>query len=136
MGSTTPHGESPAADPVTRFRGIIQDVLDAAENSCGVEALERDLERALALLQRNPGLRPQFETELISLLDSMREGVVELISFTMHDLRWPAVEAAIASRISAPGRNVSHLRLHEAMLDAFSDSWRDRDLYTRFQDRD
>ncbi|TBO56554.1 hypothetical protein EYS09_27370 [Streptomyces kasugaensis] len=133
MGSTTPPGESPAADPVTRFRGIVHDVLDTAENSCGAEALEQDLERALALLQRNPGLRPQFETELVSLLDSMREGVVELISFTMHELRWPAVAEAIASRISAPGGNVSHLRLHEAMLDAFSDFWRDRDLYARFQ---
>ncbi|AQY20212.1 hypothetical protein T261_00626 [Streptomyces lydicus] len=132
MESTSTHGEGPTADPLAGFRSIVHDVLDAAEASCGVEALERDLERALAALQRNPALRPQFETELISLIDSPGEGVVELVSFAMHELRWPAVEAAIRSRISDPGRNVSDRRLHEAMLDAFSDAWRDRDLYARF----
>ncbi|GGX25730.1 hypothetical protein GCM10010341_53770 [Streptomyces noursei] len=67
------------------------------------------------------------------MIDTMREGVVELVSFVMHELRWPAVAEAISRRISAPLRDVSHLRLHEAMLEAFSDSWRDRDLYARFE---
>lgn len=133
MENTSPHGESQfARDAVTDFQGIAQDVLNAAEESCGIDAIERDLERALAVLQRNPDLRPQFETELISLIDSIREGVVELVSFVMHELRWQAVEEAIRSRASDPRANVSDLRLYEAMLDAFSDSWRDRDLYVRF----
>ncbi|MEK2477986.1 MULTISPECIES: hypothetical protein [Streptomyces] len=133
MGSTTPPGESPAADPLTRFQSIVQDVLDSAEHSCGVEVLETDLERALELLRSTPDRQPQFEAELVALIDSMREGVVELVSFVMHELRWPAVEEAISRRISAPLRDVSHLRLYEAMLEAFSDSWRDRDLYARFE---
>ncbi|ANZ20537.1 hypothetical protein SNOUR_36545 [Streptomyces noursei ATCC 11455] len=133
MGSTTPPGESPTADPLTRFQSIVQDILDSAERSCGVEALEANLERALELLRSNPDWQPQFEAELVSLIDTMREGVVELVSFVMHELRWPAVEEAISRRISAPLRDVSHLRLYEAMLEAFSDSWRDRDLYARFE---
>ncbi|MEU7132957.1 hypothetical protein [Streptomyces sp. NPDC046261] len=133
MENTSPHEERRfARDSITDFQGIAQGILDAAEESCGVEALERDLERALAVLQRNADLRPQFETELISLIDSIREGVVELVSFVMHELRWQAVEEGIRSRISDPRANVSDLRLYEAMLDAFSDSWRDRDLYVRF----
>ncbi|MEU9118858.1 hypothetical protein AB0C96_03185 [Streptomyces sp. NPDC048506] len=107
--------------------------MDTAEASCGVEILEPHLERALAVLEQHPDLRRQFETQIVSLLDSLREGVVELVSFTMHELRWPAVERALRSRIADPTNKVSDLRLHEAMLDAFSDAWRDRDLYARFQ---
>ncbi|HEY9368057.1 hypothetical protein [Streptomyces sp.] len=133
MGSTTPPGESPAADPVERFRAIVRAVLDSADRSYGVEDLEPELERALALLNHHPELRGRFETELVALLDPIREGVVELVSFTMHELRWSAVEDAIRSRIADPAGDVSDRRLHEAMLDAFSDSWRDRDLYARFE---
>ncbi len=135
MESTTTHGASPPdADPITQFRGIVRAVLDTAEESCGAEALEPYLERALAVLERNPDLRPQFEVELITLIDSVREGVVELVSYTMHELRWSAVETVIRERISRPaGGGASELRFHEAMLDAFSDSWRDRDLYVRYE---
>ncbi|TLS45865.1 glutathionylspermidine synthase family protein [Streptomyces montanus] len=132
MGSTSLHGGNRAADPVAEFQGIVQDVLDAAEESCGVEGLEQVLERALAVLQRNPDLRKQFETELISLIDSLEEGVTELVSFVMHELRWQAVEEAVRNRILFSQGNVSNLRLYEAILDSFSDSWRDRDLYSRF----
>lgn len=120
------------ADPIAEFQSIAQTVLGIADKSCGVEALKQDLERALAVLRRNPGLRPQFEAEILSLIDSLREGVVELVSFVMHELRWPDIERAILIRISDPGRNVSNLRLYEAMLDSFSDGWRDADLYSRF----
>ncbi|QHC23094.1 hypothetical protein [Streptomyces sp. GS7] len=133
MESTSPHGEGPTADPVADFRGAVQDVLDTADAWCGVEVLEPGLERALAVLRQHPGLRGRFEDEIVSLLDSPVEGVVELVSFVMHELRWPAVEQAIRNRLSTPGRNVSHFRLHEAMLDAFSDSWGERDLYARFR---
>lgn len=132
MGSTTPPGASPTADPVERFLTVVADLLRSADRTCGVEDLEPHLERALALLRDHPDLRPRFEAELVPLIDRMREGVVELVSFTMHELRWPAVREAIESRAADPGRDVSRLRLYEAMLDAFSDSWRDRDLYARF----
>lgn len=133
MESMSSSGESPSADPVVTFREIAQEILDTAENSCGVEALEGGLERALVVLRGNLKLRQQFEGELISMIDDpIKEGVVELVSFTMYELRWPAVEGAIRCRVSEPNGNASSLRLYEAMLDAFSDSWRDRDLYARF----
>ncbi|MFE3654484.1 hypothetical protein [Streptomyces sp. NPDC059152] len=106
--------------------------MDIAEATYGVEDLEWHLERALLVLQQNPELRPQFESELVSLLDPIEEGVIEIVSYTMHELRWPAVESAIGEKISEPGVDVSDVRLYSAMLDAFSDSWRDRDLYARF----
>ncbi|WP_215448277.1 hypothetical protein [Streptomyces sp. ATCC 21386] len=114
----------------------MQDIRNAAEESCGVESVEPDLERALEVLKSNPGSREAFEEVLVSVIDSLGEGAVELISFSMHELRWQAVQEAITARISDPRRNVSDLRLYEAMLDAFSDSWRDRDLYARFDRQD
>ncbi len=110
----------------------VQGVLATAEETCGVEELEQGLERALAILQGSPNSRGQFERELISLIDSPREGVVELISFLMYELRWETIREVVRERVNHPRGNVSNIRLYEAMLDAFSDSWRDRDLYTRF----
>lgn len=136
MESTSPLGGRPTADPVAEFREIVQDVRDAAENSCGVESVERDLERALGVLESNPDFRGEFEKVLVSVIDSLGEGAVELISFTMHELRWKAVEEAVTERMSDPGRNVSDRRLYEAMADAFSDAWRDRDLYARSDRQD
>lgn len=132
MENTSPHGGNPNADPVANFRRIVQEILHVAEESCGVDNIEQGLERALTVLQRNQYLRRQFEDELIALLDYPKEGVVELISFVMHELRWKAVEVEVDSRILHPIGNVSNLRLYEAIKDAFSDSWRDRDLYSRF----
>ncbi|MFI6642722.1 hypothetical protein [Streptomyces sp. NPDC050504] len=132
MESTTPPGAGPTADPVERLRAMVGELLHSADLTCGVEDLEPHLEAALALLRDHPALRPRFEAELVALLDGLREGVVELVSFTMYELRWPGVREAIESRAADPRRNVSDLRLYEAMLDACADSWRDRDLYARF----
>jgi hypothetical protein len=129
--NTSKHGGL-AADPVAELRQAIQGVLAAAEETCGAEALEPGLERTLAILQRNPDFWGQFENQMIALIDSPEEGVVEVISFLMHALRWEAVREAVEERISRPRGNVSNIRLYEAMLDSFSDSWRDRDLYARF----
>jgi hypothetical protein len=135
MGNTSPHGGNPNADPLTEFRHIADDVLRVAAHSYGVEDIEPGLERALAVLRRNPILRTQFEGEIVSMLDSLEEGVVELISFVMHDLRWKAIEEEVNSRVLNPSGNVSDLRLYEAILDSFSDSWRDRDLYSAFMNK-
>lgn len=119
-------------DPVEEFRLAVRSVLEAAEATCGAEALEPHLDHALSVLVHHESNRKEFEEELVSLLDSVREGVVELVSFTMHELRWNAVERELRRRLSCPGGNISYPRLYEAMLDSFSDSWGDRDLYSRF----
>ncbi|SCE49871.1 hypothetical protein GA0115240_17044 [Streptomyces sp. DvalAA-14] len=77
------------------------------------------MEHALSVLVRYVSKRNEFEAELISLLDSVKEGVVELVSFTMHELRWNAVHEELQRRLSPPGDNISYRRLYEAMLDSF-----------------
>ncbi len=66
------------------------------------------------------------------MLDVLDEGVVEVVSYTMHEMRWEGVKSEVASRLSGPLDNISYRRLYEAILDAFSDSWPDRDLYARY----
>ncbi|GAA3246802.1 hypothetical protein GCM10020256_74670 [Streptomyces thermocoprophilus] len=133
MGSTSRRGGL-AADPVAEFMQVVEGVLATAEETCGVEELEPGLERALAILQKNPELRGQFESRVIALIDSLQEGVVEMVSFLMHVLRWETVREAVEERIRHPRGDVSNIRLYEAMVDAFSDSWRDRDLFARFSE--
>lgn len=77
-------------------------------------------------------MKSEFEQYIISILDDPREGVVEVVSYTMHEMRWEVVRSEVASRLSDSLRDVSYRRLYEAILDSFSDSWRDRDLYARY----
>ncbi|WP_145807015.1 hypothetical protein [Kribbella amoyensis] len=122
-------------EPVAEFGRVVREVLVTAHETCGVEAREPGLERAPSILQANPGLRGQAEGRLIALLESPQDGVVELLSFLMHVLRWEAVQEAVGNRLTSPRGDVSHIRLSEAIWDSFSDTWRDRDLFRRFADR-
>ncbi|MET8022033.1 hypothetical protein [Streptomyces decoyicus] len=130
MANTLPHGGAP--DAVEGFRRCAHDVLRIADASCGIEELQPELEHALRILRGNLDLRDRFETEIVFLLDTPAEGVVELISFVMHECRWPLVKAEIEQRLAYPTGDVSNRRHYEAMLDAFHGSWRDRDLYRRY----
>lgn len=125
-----PHGAAP--DAVDGLRRCVHAVLRIADSSCGVEELEPELEQALRILRSNPDLRDRLEAEIVSLLDTPVEGVVELVSFVMHELRWPPVKAEIERRLAHPTGDVSNRRLYEAMLDAFQEPWRDADLYKRY----
>ncbi|MFI9646022.1 hypothetical protein ACIHAA_06955 [Streptomyces sp. NPDC052040] len=130
MARTSPQGAAP--DAVEEFRAHAQEVMRSADASCGVEELEPELEAALGVLLGNLHLRAQFEREIVSLLDRIDEGVIELVSYTMHEVRWEPVRQDIERRLMSPTADVSARRHYEAMLDAFSDNWRDRDLYGRF----
>src|SRR5690606_6592225 len=131
MENISKHG-GPTANPVEEFAQAVQEVLAAAEETCGTEDLEPGLERALATLKKNPESRIEFENKILSLIESPQEGVVETVSFLMHELRWKAIREAIEKRVDSRRGDGSDIRLFEAMLDAFSDAWRDLDLYKRF----
>ncbi|MGW6274556.1 hypothetical protein [Streptomyces sp. NPDC055060] len=88
--NTSRHGGR-VADPVAEFRRSVQGVLAVAEETCGAEAFEPGLERTLAIPQRSPDFQGQFESQLMVRTDSPAEGVVEVVSFLMHVLRWEAV---------------------------------------------
>ncbi|MFI6677265.1 hypothetical protein [Kribbella sp. NPDC050470] len=76
-----------------RYQTRPHDVQETATEAAGVEPLEPGLERALQVLRDNPDQRPRFEAALISLLSPVKPGMVELVSFVMHELRWDAVRA-------------------------------------------
>ncbi|MFI5732244.1 hypothetical protein ACIA49_19125 [Kribbella sp. NPDC051587] len=89
------------------------------------------MDLALHLIHQHPTHRPRFESVLISLLNPIKGGTTELITYLMHDLRWSVVQNAIARHLATPA-NVSYPRQYAAMLDAFTDTWRDRDMYRRY----
>ncbi|WP_433543659.1 hypothetical protein ACQPZG_00045 (plasmid) [Streptomyces sp. CA-294286] len=116
------------------FRGIVKAALGVARSSVGSEALAPRLEEILRFLRENESMRPEMESEIYSMLDEIAEdGMVELISYAMYALRWEGVAEEVERRLSHPSGDVSNRRLYEAVLDSFSDSWRDRDLYDGFE---
>lgn len=62
-----------AARADATFRALVEAIIETADASVGVEVLEPGLERTLQLVRQNPDQRPQFETELISLLSPSKQ---------------------------------------------------------------
>ncbi|GAB3947907.1 hypothetical protein GCM10029976_078050 [Kribbella albertanoniae] len=106
-------------DPLTALRALVRTIRQTSTETLVDEAvLETGMERVLRLIHQHPAHRPRFESELIALLNPVHAGTTELISYLMHDLRWPAVQTGITNHLAAPS-DVSYVRRYETMLGAW-----------------
>ncbi|GAB2573344.1 hypothetical protein [Kribbella endophytica] len=122
-----------AAGPVDEFRLRVHRYLLVADVDGGAERTEAELDGILSVMIDHPEAHEEFEQTLVAMVQHPTiHGATELVSFTMHVLRWPAVQDEIERQLNNTSRNVSDRRLHGAMLNSYSDSWRDKDMYVRF----
>lgn len=112
-------------------QGKLTNILDLASSEVGVHAIENELEDFLGFILNNIHHRATIASELADLVEVPREGSTEIISFTMHTLRWREVYRRIMECMRRP-KNPSHIRLYEAMLASYEDNWADRDLYRKY----
>ncbi len=125
--------EASGAGPVDEFRLRLHRYLLIEDVDGGTERTEAELDGILSVMVDHPEFQGEFERTLVAMVRNPTiSGATELVSFTMHVLRWPAVQEEIERQLNNTRRNVSDWRLHRAMLDSYSDSWRDKDMYVRF----
>jgi hypothetical protein len=124
---------------VERFRAISGRLLTTAEAESGVQPLEPDLAALTDLMRSSADVRPSLVQELLRLIDPRdatdlplyTPGVVEIFEFSMHDLRWPEVGAALEELKVHPDPRVQ--RQAERVLRAFDDDWPTGEIYGAYR---
>ena len=107
----------------------------------GSAAIELQLERILALIEANPAEHPAVAVHLLDLIDDVdggarlrlaRPGVVELLEFLMHRLRWFSVLERLLVIASGPYdmREVASAR---RVIESYAMDWPTGDIYDAYR---
>jgi hypothetical protein len=108
---------------------------EACEQMGSATEFEPYLLSVLTHVKAHPSLKVNFRAAFIQMLSDPSKGPWELITFCMHELRWPEVEAAAHARLMS----ASDWRIKNVMadvIDAFSDKWGEAELYSYYSGRD
>ncbi|WP_199441409.1 hypothetical protein [Umezawaea beigongshangensis] len=82
----------------------------------------------------NPDQRSLFEEEFRGLIHSENFGMLEIVQYSVHVLRWPSVRSAVEFaryEVSDGRRQYVLMRV----LEAFDDDWEEREVFERFRGR-
>lgn len=104
----------------------------AAERSVGVDSYEYLLVELLDLLRSAQVDRSEAVTALTQLATAWSPGSPEVLEFTMHELRWPEVRAALVTH-SLHGSDFRTRNLAAQVLEAFDDDWPAGEIYGTYR---
>ena len=97
--------------------------------------IEQQLIDLLRFLESNMNWRADLEPVLMEIVGTSPDGVVQILEFTMHTLRWDGVHRALENlRDTTP--NWNEKRTAERILEAWEDDWEDADLYDYYRTPD
>jgi hypothetical protein len=114
---------------------IVGDILRVAEQSFDARSVAPKLEELLSLIEGSPERHEEFTNKLLALLDPApnelqlgRPGIVDILEYCMHRLRWPEMREAMQRLVSTAGDwRVS--RAAERVLEAYDDEWPAGEIY-------
>jgi hypothetical protein len=72
---------------------------------------------------------------LVEIIDTSPDGVVQILEFTMHTLRWEGVRRALEN-LQNTTTNWNEQRTAERILEAWEDDWGDAELYDYYRTPD
>lgn len=114
---------------------LVRDCLMIAARSPDARDLVHTLNDIVALVQANPEYVEPATKVFLKLLEERPgelilgvPGTIEILEFSMHHLRWPALQLALSQIVqSANDPRVS--RAAERVLEAFESDWPGGDIY-------
>jgi hypothetical protein len=97
-----------------------------------VEEFEPEFTELLDYIIAHPELRPAAEERFLVGLrfEDTVEWPSDLVCFCMFELRWPRIKQAVEDMFRSG--DARYRELYRIVLDAFTDAWPDRHLYSRF----
>lgn len=120
-------------------RSLVAEALRRAEATPDVRELEPDLAALLAVLTSPTVSRAAAVSELLGLLVPShgeiqlgQPGVVEILEFTMRELRWPEVRAELRS-IAERAADWRTIRAAERVLECYQEIWPGGEIYRRYE---
>ena len=117
------------ADQLRAKMGSIEQTARATYSNSDVEPQLLDL---LAYLRANAQSREELEAVLIEGLDSAQESIIQIIGFTMHELRWSGIYDALQQEKAATTK-FGPKRSLERMLSAYEDEWDEAYTYDYYR---
>ena len=122
------------------LKEVLDGILRVAEKSYDVRAIEPRLKDLVSLLGISPGRHEEFLSVLLSLLDPApkelqlgQPGIVEILEYSMHRLRWPEVREAIQG-IASTSVDWRVRRAAERVLEAYEDEWPGGEIYEAYRE--
>ena len=131
-GRTGTKGESMSSYHMTPFLTLCRKAKHSCETLDSVSDFEPDFMDVLNYIHANPTDKMEFVRIFIEMLDNKELGPWELISFCLHDQRWPEVKDAALNCLNIS----SDHRIKSVMADivaACCDDWVGAKMYAYFQ---
>lgn len=123
-------GPAPALEPV--LTDAIASVLWAAERYPGVNSYEHRLLDLLELLQSRRLERSVAVRPLVALLEEWPLGALEIVEYTMRELRWPEIREALVEHVRTAVDFRTRKQAERALL-VYEETWSDGDIYVRYR---
>jgi hypothetical protein len=117
------------ADQLRAKMASIEQTARATFSNSDIEPQLLDL---LVYLRANAQSREVLETVLIEGLDSAPESIIQMLGFTMHELRWSGIYDAL-EREEAATTKFGPTRSLERMLSAYEDDWDEAYTYDYYR---
>jgi hypothetical protein len=117
------------ADELRAKMASIEQTARATYSNSDVEPQLLDL---LAYLRANAQSREELEAVLIEGLESAQESIIQVLGFTMHELRWRGIYDAL-QREKAATTKFGPKRSLERMLSAYEDEWDEACTYDYYR---
>ncbi|MDM8084566.1 hypothetical protein QUV83_07315 [Cellulomonas cellasea] len=122
------------------FDELVSLVISTEEALPGTASIEPLLVEALERMKLDAEHREYYVDRLLKLIlePSFGElvlgepGIVELVEFCMHELRWPEIRLALTS-LDVEGVDWRVRRSAQRVLMAYEDHWEGAEIYAKFR---
>lgn len=114
------------------LRRRLAELQQIADTSFDVGDLEPALRDLLAYLQSAETDRVAAERELIGLIDDWPPGAIETLEFTMRELRWEAVRAALEAQLQSEA-DFRFKDQARQVLQVFEADWPGGEIYATYR---
>ena len=118
--------------PLSDLAALISSIEAAAETYVGVNSFEHLLVDLLDLLKSDRVDRVDAVSGLERLTTEWPPGAVEILEFTMHELRWPEIREALEDH-RVRGADFRTRDQAARALQAFEDDWPEGDIYRTYR---
>ncbi|GAA2445255.1 hypothetical protein [Agromyces soli] len=122
----------PAPDFEAALTEAISSVLWAAERYPGVNSYENRLLDLLELLQSGLLERSVAVQSFVALLEEWPLGALEILEYTMRELRWPEIREALVEHARTAPDFRTREQAERALL-VYEEIWSDGDVYVRYR---
>lgn len=123
-----------------QFDELTFEIIRTAASSPGSGPIESAMQELLNLMADRAESREYYATRLLDLIHDPapgelilgQPGIVEMLEYTMHVLRWPEIQQSLLL-LDSDGTDLRVRRSAQRVLDSYRDDWPNADIYAKYR---